>query len=128
MQVKGGEDQYNMLEKRMAIRHTETHGDFVANPFDVRYQEGDSSGILNLIVAGNVSGLTPTAFVDGFRVQNITDQTITIQKPTSFTEEDNTSTSLAYKNYVNSGYGASGFGNWTPAFDVTSQTRMALLE
>ena len=73
-QIKGGSESYNQVEKRMAVRHSETHGDFIANPWNIRFTAADSTAQLNLIVDGSVNGLNPTAFVDGYRLVNYNDE------------------------------------------------------
>ncbi|WP_341715289.1 DUF4815 domain-containing protein, partial [Limnobacter sp.] len=129
-QVKGGSESYNQVEKRMAVRHFDTHGNFIVNPFDIRYTPGDSNSVLNAIIAGDWNGNTPTAFVDGYRLQNSLDTTLLIHKPTSHTEEDGQATPINYRNYVNVPYDSAGqkyLGNWTTNFNVNVQTKIALL-
>jgi hypothetical protein len=99
-QIKGGSESYNQVEKRMAVRHFETHGDFIANPWNIRFTSGDSSSQLNMVVDGNVNGLNPTAFVDGYRLVNYDNKVIPVDKPVSTTTETDTSANVAYKNYV----------------------------
>ena len=129
-QIKGGSDSYNQIEKRMAVRHFDTHGDFIVNPFDLRYTPGDSESVLTAVVPGNWNGSTPTAFVDGYRLQNALDTKLTIKKPSSHTEEEGQGTPITYRNYVNVPYDSVGqtyLGNWNNNINLNVQTKIALL-
>ena len=113
VQIKEGNENYNGIEKRMAIRHHDTHGDFIVNPFLIKYAEGEDSvnpgehGIdrflednLEMTIPGTVNSLNPTAFVNGFRLEHEVDQTISVPKPLSSTVKNNRETSVDYNNYV----------------------------
>jgi hypothetical protein len=128
-QVKGGSESYNQVEKRMAVRHFDTHGNFIVNPFDIRYNLGDSDSVLHAVVPGNWNGNTPTAFVDGYRLTNAVDTKLVIHKPTSHTEEEGQATPIAYRNYINVAYDSAytHLGNWTSGFNLNTQTKMALM-
>lgn len=94
-QIRGGSESYNQIEKRMAVRHYETHGNFIANPFDIRFEATDSVGTLDMVIPGDLNGATPTAFVDGYRLTNPLETTIKIDKPTSTTSAEVQSTPVA---------------------------------
>ena len=127
-QIRGGSESYNQIEKRMAVRHSETHGNFIANPFDIRFEATDSVGHLDMIIPGDLNGATPTAFVDGYRLVNPLDTTIRVDKPTSTTSAEVQATPVAYRNYVNVEYDSAGdLGGWTSEYNLNEQTKMALL-
>ena len=128
-QQKGGGSSYNFIEKRMAVRHFDTHGNFIANPWDIKFEPADSLGALNLKVLGNVKGLNPTAFLDGYRLVNYETQTINIPKPVSTTEDSGQSGTIDYRNYANSRFdsASSAFGQWNTNYDLNLQTRFNLL-
>ena len=130
-QVKGGGDNYNEIEKRMAIRHFDTHGNFIVNPWEIRFEPADSAGALNLKVPGNVNGLNPTAFLDGYRLVNYSTETLVVPKPTSTTIDSGQSATVDYRNYANSEFDSAGgtnFGNWDTNYNINFQTRMNLLD
>lgn len=81
--IKSGDDSYNFIERRMAKRHHNTHGDFIVNPWTIKFEEGDSDGALKLNVPGTVDGIAPTGFLNGFFLQQKLDQTFDIPKPQS---------------------------------------------
>lgn len=129
-QVSGANNKYNEIEKRMAVRHFDTNGNFEVSPFDIRYLPGDSDSVLTLVVPGtNQRGANPTAFLDGFRLQHFNDEKILIKKPVSSTSEDAQATPIAYKNYVNTPYDSADvyLGNWTNSYNLKNQTKMSLL-
>ena len=130
-QVSGGSSSYNEIERRMALRHHDTHGNFEANMFDIRHMPGDSNSVLNLIVPGtNKSGGNPVAFVDGFRLDHYNNETFLIQKPVSYTSEEGQATPVAYKNYVNVAYDSAGgttMGKWNAVeINLNTQTQILL--
>lgn len=129
VQVKSGSESYNEVEKRLAVRHFDTHGNFIVNAFDVRYTPGDSSSVLNLNVSGNVNGNTPTAFLDGYRLIHPENEKILIEKPTSKTTEEAQATSVAYRNYANVAYDSASthMGGWTNSLDVPTQKKVSLM-
>ena len=128
-QQKGGTDGYNEIEKRMAIRHFDTHGNFIVNPWEIRFEPADSTGALNLKVSGNVKGLNPSVFLDGYRLVNYSTRNITVPKPVSTTEDSGQSATIDYRNYANSSYdsaGGSSFGRWSSNFNLETQVQMNL--
>ena len=129
-QVSGGSSSYNEIERRMALRHHDTHGNFEANMFDIRYLPGDSNSVLDLLVPGtNKSGGNPVAFVDGFRLDHYNDETFVIDKPVSYTSEEGQATPIAYKNYVNVAYDSAGdttMGKWN-ALEINLNTQSQIL-
>ena len=98
--IKQGDDNFNMVERRMAVRHHDTHGDFIVNPWTIKFEEGDSDGELTLNVPGTVDGISPTAFVDGFRLEQKLPRTIKVPKPLSTTTSPIYTEILEYGGYV----------------------------
>jgi hypothetical protein len=129
-QQKGGTDGYNEIEKRMAIRHFDTHGNFIVNPWEIRFEPSDSTGALNLKVSGNVKGLNPSVFLDGYRLVNYDTKTITVPKPVSTTIDSGQSATIDYRNYANSEFdsvGGSSMGQWSSGYDLNQQVQMNFL-
>jgi hypothetical protein len=131
VQVKEGSDSFNQIERRMALRQDETNGNFIANPFDIRYKPGDSYGALQMIIPADVKGLNPTAYVDGYRLRLFADEKIHVDKPTSHTEELGVASTIEYENYVNIKFDSAGgnyIGNWTTDYNIQEQTNIDLID
>ena len=107
-QIQDGTEGYNEIEQRMANRHTSTHGDFIVNPFNIRYFPGADSSELRLKVFGTQNGITPSAFVDGHLLEIGPDEEIIINKPKSFVTRENISTNAIYGNYISFKYDSLG--------------------
>jgi len=124
IQVKEGTDSFNQIEKRMAIRQNDTTGNFLANPFNIQIMNGDSSDQLKLKVDGITNGVVPTAFVDGYRLENRIPKTFNVKKPISFTADSNTGTQFSYGGYVNVPYDSAT--SYLGTFGTTSDLNLDL--
>ena len=100
VQIKGGTDNFNQIEKRMATRHSDTHGNFIVNDFDVQFFEGDDSANMVYEIPANQLGVTPIAYLDGYRLAHQVPVQFNSAKPKSFTSESNQSLQSGYKNYI----------------------------
>ena len=138
-QVKGGliakvrapTSDYNLIEKRMAERQFDTNGDFMVNPFGLSYQPGNTESSLTMNVIGLSDQGDATAFVDGYRLVQGFDSAYQILKPVSTTTEYNTTTTIAYRNFIpvsNTTTANSGLGEWPPAGDLRTQTQFKLFD
>ena len=97
---KGDDEGFNQVEKRMAVRHKETNGDFVASDFLMRYEESGDSTKLELEVPDKVNGVNPIAYVDGFRLIHEYPYSEAINKPLSFTRDSDAVSGVDYRNYI----------------------------
>lgn len=113
VQIKEGTEGYNQVERRMAIRHHDTHGSFIVNPFDIRYEEGrdviDSAAPLIDRVAEDymiahlptpLNSINPLAFVDGYHLEHEVPVRVEVNKPLSTTFADEVDITIDYNNYV----------------------------
>ncbi len=100
VQIKGGTDNFNQVEKRMAKRHSDTHGNFIVNDFDVQFFEGDDSADMVYEIPANQFGSTPIAYLDGYRLEHQVPVQFNSAKPKSFTSISNQTLQTGYKNYV----------------------------
>jgi hypothetical protein len=147
VQVKEGNENYNQIEKRMATRHHDTHGDFIVNPFTIRYEEGPDSvnaaehGIDRIVtdnfvltIPAPVNSLNPTAFVNGYHLEHEVDQSFLVSKPLSSVVVDNLETSVDYNNYVKVFDEVGGFDSGIAPFfyddetDLNHQRLVALVD
>ena len=103
IQIKEGTDNFNQIEKRLADRHADTHGNFIVNDFDLQFREGDDSANMVYSVPAMQEGITPTAFLDGFHLEHQIPAEFLSPKPVSFVTEQNASLNAEYKNYVSLG-------------------------
>ena len=136
-QVKGGlvakiktpNNDYNQIETRMAQRQFDTNGDFIVNPFGLSYQAGNDQSSLTMSVLGLSTEGSATAFVDGYRLEQSFDSDYAILKPVSTTIENNTTTTIAYRNFIpvsNTTDVDSGLGEWPASGDLRTQTQFKL--
>ena len=100
---KNANSGFNQVEERMAIRAKETSGDFVAQDFLVRYEEDDSD-TFTLDIPHLVAGNNPVAYVDGYRLIHEIPKQMSVAKPLSYDADSDTSTNIAYKNYISIPY------------------------
>jgi len=100
VQVKEGTDNYNQIEKRLATRSFDTNGNFIVNPFDIRFEDEGESDKLQLYISNSVNGQTPTAFLDGYRLQQKVPRVIEVSKPISTTQDSSVIATSTYGNYV----------------------------
>ena len=129
--VKGGNTNYNEIEKRMALRQFDTNGDFIVNPFSLSYQPGNTDETITMTVQGLSSAGAATAFVDGYRLVQSYDIDSAINKPISTVLLSSTSTTIAYKNYVpitNSSSIDTGLGKWPEGSNIATQKQFDLLK
>jgi hypothetical protein len=97
--MKGGNTEYNEIEKRMATRTREESGNYLVDQFLIRFSEGDSDGVLNLQVNPFV------AYVNGFRTEWLNIDKLVIPKPLSTTTSDdfnggNVPVRILHRNYI----------------------------
>lgn len=97
---KGADEGFNQVEKRMATRHKETSGNFVASDFLIRYEESGDSTKLELEVPDKVNGVNPIAYVDGFRLIHEYPYSTSVDKPLSFTRDSDAVSGVDYRNYI----------------------------
>lgn len=98
-QLKGGNTDYNEIEKRLATRTSEESGDYLVEPFRIKFSEGDSDSVLNLRVEPFI------AYVNGFRNEWLNLENIIVDKPFSVTLSDEYNPGLVsirpeYRNYI----------------------------
>lgn len=124
--IKQGDDNFNMVERRMAVRHHDTHGDFIVNPWTIKFEEGDSDGELTLNVPGTVDGISPTAFVDGFRLEQKLPRIIKVPKPLSTTTSPIYTEILEYGGYVTAD--SAGFSTFLGTGDSAAFGRQRLYQ
>ena len=127
--IKTPNNDYNQIETRMAQRQFDTNGDFIVNPFGLSYQAGNNQSSLTMSVLGLSNEGSATAFVDGYRLEVGYDSDYPIQKPVSTSTEDNTTTTIAYRNFIpvsNTTDVDSGLGEWPASGDLRTQTQFKL--
>ena len=100
VQIKEGTDNFNQFEKRLAIRHNDTHGNFVVNDFEIQFREGDDSANMIYEIPAEQLGVRPLAFLDGFRLEHKIGNEFNVPKPTSWVSDSDESLNAAYKNYI----------------------------
>ena len=100
IQIKEGTDNFNQIEKRMAIRHADTHGNFIVNDFDLQFRNDDDSANMVYTIPAMAEGVTPTAFLDGYHLEHQVPKEFLAPKPISFVTDSNGSMNVEYKNYV----------------------------
>jgi hypothetical protein len=83
VQIKEGNENYNHVEKRMAVRQADTTGNFIINDFEVQFREGDDSADLVLEVPSDALGVRPAAFLDGYRLEHKVPVEFKVSKPVS---------------------------------------------
>ncbi len=100
VQIKGGNDNFNQVEKRMAKRHSDTHGNFIVNDFDVQFFEGEDSDKIVYEIPSDQLGSNPIAYLDGYRLEHQVPVQFNSTKPLSSTAFSNQTLQTGYKNYV----------------------------
>lgn len=146
VQIKQGTDNFNQIEKRLADRHHDTHGNFIVNDFEISFREGPDSVIqrdaplqdsvipqMIYEIPGDQLGVKPLAFLDGFRLEHKVGKELDVPKPISFVTESNQSINASYKNYIafdNLSSGDSSLGNLDADFTnaITTQRKQALFD
>lgn len=129
VKIKTGNNNYNEIEDRMAVRQYDTNGDFIVNPFGLSYQAGNDESALTMNVLGLSNTGSATAFVDGYRLVQGYDSEYQILKPVSTTSRANTTTTVSYRNYIpvsNTTDPNAGLGEWPVSGDLRTQTRFKL--
>jgi len=128
VQIKEGTDNFNQVEKRMAQRHHDTHGNFVVNDFEINFREGDDSADIILEVPAEQLGVRPLAFLDGYHLDHKVPVAFNLAKPVSFRSLDNQGIKAEYRNYLSfKDSVAAGNVGFLENFNLASQERMALL-
>lgn len=135
VQIKEGNQDYNMVEKRMAERHADTHGNFIVNDFVVQFREADSANKIMYNVPGNMFGNPPLAFLDGYHLEHNAFSSFAAPKPLSTTAEADQGMQVGYKNYVsfaaaNDAAGDTVLGSFNGAniaLALTQQKQLALV-
>jgi len=100
IQIKEGTDNFNQIEKRLATRHADTHGNFIVNDFDLQFRNDDDSANMVYSLPAMAEGITPTAFLDGYHLEHQVPKEFRAPKPISFVTDSNGSMNVEYKNYV----------------------------
>ena len=129
--IKIPNNDYNEVENRMAVRQFDTNGDFIVNPFGLSYQAGNETTTLTMSVLGLSNTGAATAFVDGYRLVQGFDSEYQILKPVSTTTENNTTTTIAYRNFIpvsNTTTADAGLGEWPTVGDLRTQTQFKLFD
>ena len=128
VQIKEGTDNFNQVEKRMAQRHNDTHGDFIVNDFEINFREGDDSANLIVEIPAEQLGVRPLAFLDGYHLEHKIPVAMNLPKPVSFRSLDNQGIKAEYRNYLSfKDSVAAGNVGFLENFNLASQERMALL-
>ena len=114
VQIKEGTDNFNQFEKRIALRHNETHGNFIVNDFEIQFREGDDSANMIYEIPAEQLGVRPLAFLDGFRLEHQVGNEFNVPKPISFVSDSDESLNASYKNYIrfNADSAVSALGDW----------------
>ena len=124
VQIKSGTDSFNQVEKRAAIRHSESLGDFIVNKFALEVDEwddsnGDAKRMRYYLSSVNDQGEHPLAYVDGYRLEQELDNILYVEKPITTTSDSGTSTGVTFKNYLgvkgNDSATNSFLGDWNPS-------------
>lgn len=129
---KESDDGFNQVKSLVAKSSFDTNGNFIARPFAIRYQGGDSDGALRMTIGPqNIDG-PATAFLDGYRLSFMSDSDYSVSKPVSFTTSTLQSTPVSYGNYVNakvpsaSPTAGQDIGNLVAADDIYLQQKYYL--
>ena len=124
VQIKSGTDSFNQVEKRAAIRHSESLGDFIVNKFALEVDEwddsnGDAKRMRYYLSSVNDQGEHPLAYLDGYRLEQELDNILYVEKPITTTSDSGTSTGVTFKNYLgvkgNDSASNSFLGDWNPS-------------
>jgi hypothetical protein len=91
---QGVNEIYNKLGDNIARRTYEESGDYIADRFTLRFEEGDSDNAVNFVVSPGI------AYINGYRAEINRDEVISVNKPRKtqlFTEE---TVPVEYGNYL----------------------------
>ena len=100
IQIKSGTENYNEIEKRMAQRHSATHGNFIVQDFDMQFRDADDSDEMIYSIPAAEQGVVPEAFLDGYYLQHNVPIEYRSPKPLTFVSETAQNMATEYKNYV----------------------------
>ena len=100
VQIKNGTDNYNQIEKRLAIRQSETTGNFIEKDFELQIIEGEDSANLIVEIPAETLGGRPVAYLDGYRLEHQVGVSFNAEKPVSFVSDSDLSINAGYKNYI----------------------------
>ena len=87
-------DAYNIPNQLIAQRIFENSGDYLVDPFTIKFEIDSASGFLNLKVSDGI------AVVEGYRAARYTPTTIRVEKATTTTVANNDVVSAEFGNYV----------------------------
>ena len=88
-------DSYNEINNVLALRTKEESGDYIVNPFELRFETNDSDNSkLDFILSSGI------AYVDGYRAENPSDAIITLDKPRTTTIANNQVVAADYGSYI----------------------------
>jgi len=100
VQIKEGNQDYNMIEKRMAQRHSATHGNFIVSDFVVQFRNADSAEKILYNIPGAMFGTPPLAYLDGYYLEHTQWSSFSAPKPLTTTTEVDQGMQVGYKNYI----------------------------
>ncbi len=87
-------DGYNIPNQLIAQRIFENSGDYIVDPFTVKFETDSATGFLNLKVSDGI------AVVEGYRAARYTPTNIRVEKATSTTVVNNDVVAANFGNYV----------------------------
>ena len=87
-------DSYNVPNQLIAQRIFENSGNYLVDPFTIKFEEDSATGFLNLKVSDGI------AVVDGYRAARYTPTNIRIEKATTTTTVNNEVVAANFGNYV----------------------------
>lgn len=87
-------DSYNVPNQLIAQRIFENSGDYLVDPFTIKFETDSDTGFLNLKVSDGI------AVVEGYRAARYTPTNIRVEKATSTTVVNNDVVSAEFGNYV----------------------------
>lgn len=102
LEVNNGRGDYNKILDVLAQRTFEESGNYTVRPFIANFEEGDSSGALELIVEPGI------AYINGYRAQPLA-QRIEVPKPTDTITFEEQVTTATYGNWVQTKDDSKGF-------------------
>ena len=100
IQIKEGTDNFNQNEKRMAMRHADTHGDFIVDDFEIQFLAGDNNTEIIYEIPGGQNSQNPLAFLNGYRLEHKIPAAFNMPKPLSFIAKTDEKLTVAYKGYL----------------------------
>ena len=93
--IVSGNNQYGAIEDRLAQRTNDIHGDFLIDPFILKFEEDSDDDFL---IAAMSPGL---AYVNGFRVEKQYPTRIRLSKARDTIDLENQVVAANYGNYIN---------------------------